>query len=296
MAGPLPNFFIAGVPKAGTTALFNWLAAHPQMNGAYEKETCFFADPDSHAFRADFCVARGLDTYSSAFPAPTPSTRVTFEASPFYIYSRAALEHIPGLETCPKVLFILRDPADQIASVFDYFQNNFSHIPAGLTFEAFVSAVHQGNGDFKGNELARNALGYADYLPWLMAWRERVGEARMMVRTFDQLRDNPRAICKEIAGWLDVSEEFFDDFVFTKENESYRPRNRALQTLNIAVRERLPKGRVYDMARRLYRKVNTRPVDKAGKGETKAQLRAEFAARNQLVAEPFDLDLTNWGG
>src|SRR5215212_3535508 len=51
--GMLPNWIIAGVPKAGTSTLFRWLTDHPEVSGPSEKETCYFVDRGSHMFRPD---------------------------------------------------------------------------------------------------------------------------------------------------------------------------------------------------------------------------------------------------
>lgn len=49
----LPNLVICGVPKAATSSLFGWIAAHPDALGTREKETYFFVDPGTHMYRAD---------------------------------------------------------------------------------------------------------------------------------------------------------------------------------------------------------------------------------------------------
>jgi len=41
-----PNLVIAGAPKSGTSSLFFWLAAHPEVCGSQKKETYFLADKD----------------------------------------------------------------------------------------------------------------------------------------------------------------------------------------------------------------------------------------------------------
>ena len=45
MTAPLtvPNFFIVGAPKAGTTALYAHLDQHPQVYMSPMKEPCYFA-------------------------------------------------------------------------------------------------------------------------------------------------------------------------------------------------------------------------------------------------------------
>src|SRR4051812_48309299 len=40
--GPLPTFLVIGAPKAGTTSLANWLAAHSQVHIPPRKEVRFF--------------------------------------------------------------------------------------------------------------------------------------------------------------------------------------------------------------------------------------------------------------
>src|SRR5262249_32274011 len=44
LQGSLPNFFIVGAGKAGTTSLHSYLAQHPQICMSPVKEPCYFAD------------------------------------------------------------------------------------------------------------------------------------------------------------------------------------------------------------------------------------------------------------
>jgi hypothetical protein len=290
----LPNFFIAGVPKAGTSSAHAWLDAHPQALGSTIKETCFFADPGSHVFRTDFNIELGLERYADAFPAPAPDVRVLFESTPSYLYSRTALDRIPDLPGSPKCLFILREPAAQIQSLYTYFRNNWTYIPAEMSFAEYLVEVRRGGADFGGNELAQNALGYADYGPWLKKWRDRLGPDRVKVTTFDLLVADPRDFMMDLAVWIDLDPAFYDDFGFASENESYEPRNRGLQKLNVALRDKLPKGRLYDLARGAYRRLNTRAPVKDTAADVLADLKAEFHEKNAQLARDFDLDLSAW--
>ncbi|MBK9318289.1 MAG: sulfotransferase [Bacteroidetes bacterium] len=47
-----PDFFIIGSPKAGTTALYAYLAAHPQV--------CMSTDKEPNYFSGDQIAAQGL--------------------------------------------------------------------------------------------------------------------------------------------------------------------------------------------------------------------------------------------
>ncbi|MDU8911001.1 sulfotransferase [Aestuariicoccus sp. MJ-SS9] len=294
----LPNFFIAGVPKAGTSSLHRWLAAHPDAFGSTEKETCYFADPTSHLFRPDANITNELAGYEAFFPVPEDAhPRVIFESTPAYIYQRAALDQIPNLHTRPKCLFVLREPAEQIHSLFTYFQNNWNYIPAEMTFEDFLAAIREGSASFSGNELAENALSNARYAVHLRPWRERLGPDRFRVVTFDELRRDPRGLMTRLAMWLDLDSAFYDSFRFEVENESYVPRSRLLQRLNIALRASLPKGATYNILRRAYRLLNTTKTARTpDTRDNLAALRAEFLEHNAQLARDFDLDLSEWSG
>src|SRR4249919_676933 len=40
----VPNFFLAGAPKAGTTSLYHYLDQHPEIYMSPIKEPCYFSD------------------------------------------------------------------------------------------------------------------------------------------------------------------------------------------------------------------------------------------------------------
>ncbi|SLN26872.1 Sulfotransferase domain protein [Falsiruegeria litorea R37] len=290
----LPSLIIAGVPKAGTTSIFDWLGAHPQAQGSTLKETCFFADPDSHAFRPDFNSDLGLDTYRSVFPDPATETKVLFEATPLYIYSARALEQIPELPSKPKCLFVLREPAAQIRSIYHYFRNTWTYVPAEMSFADYLSEVRNQSHEFGGNELARNALINADYAPWLLQWRSRLGPERMKVCLFEDLRRNPCAFMTNLSRWCGLDPHYYANFSFDASNESYEVVNRSLHGLNMAVRDHLPKGRLYNLARDFYRRFNTRPVTKEVDAENMQRLRREFAPTYATLEQAFDLNLDAW--
>lgn len=294
MSTELPLLFLAGVPKAGTSSLFRWLSDHPEVLATKEKETAFFADVDSHTFRDDFNVRQGRDRLRNAFPPMRPEHRLRLEGTPTHIYSKAALEHIPDLPGDPRCVFILRSPAQQIRSVYDYYRDNWNHIPAEMSFRDYLAAAREGKHDFKQNELAARAFDFADYAPWLRLWRARIGPDRMRVFTFDVLRDDPGRVIKDIADWCGLSRDFYSDYDFPVENQSYVPIHRGLQRLNIALRKHLPKGRAYDKLRLLYHRLNTQSPRRSDDHEIIEQLNREFAGMNARLAQEFSLDLSGW--
>lgn len=292
----LPNTFIAGAPKAGTSSVHQWIADHPDAAGSFDKETYFLVDPGTHMFRSDFHVSNGLEQWHSAFPNESSPPRVVIESTPAYLYSRTALEVIPDLPGPSRCVFLVREPGAQIYSLFTYFRDNWNWIPPDMTFAAFLDHARAGSHGFGGNDLAVGALANARYADFLVPWRDRLGDERMQVHTFDRLLADREGLVRDIAGWLGLDPAFYDDYPFPSGNETYTPRNRTLQKINVQVRKVLPKGRAYDAVRSAYRKLNTRKP--AGKSEQDAALVAElgreYAEDNARLARAFDLDLAGW--
>jgi len=104
----LPNFIIISAMNSGTTSLYNYLKAHPEINPSRPKEPSFFIQ--------DRFSTKGLAWYKSIFKG---LGRYTFEASANY-----SKRHLfPGVpkrmhQVLPevKLIYLLRDPIERAKS------------------------------------------------------------------------------------------------------------------------------------------------------------------------------------
>lgn len=106
----LPDFFIVGAPKCGTTSLHYYLKQHPQV---------FMAAKELHFFGQDFTYQEAptpLDYYLSFFK-DAPANSTTGEASVWYLYSTKAAEEIKQINPQAKIIIMLRNPVDMIYSL-----------------------------------------------------------------------------------------------------------------------------------------------------------------------------------
>jgi hypothetical protein len=99
------SFIIAGVQKAGTTALFDYLSEDPGVSLSRVKEVHFFddetrdwADPDYGGYHANFEPFDG---------------RPRGEATPIYLYWPRSLERIAAYNPAMRLIFLLRDPVER---------------------------------------------------------------------------------------------------------------------------------------------------------------------------------------
>lgn len=295
----LPNVVVAGAPKSGTTSLHLWLAGHPEVYSPSCKETAYFVDENSHAFKAEanFRV-HGLAGYESYFDSDAAArAKIVVEVAPDYMYQRTAIENLPKIPSRPQIIFILREPAAQIYSLFKYLKNSWQFLPKDMNFARFVELSRRASPDLAHHELLQHAITNAEYWRHIDTWVTQAGADRVSVYLFEDLVADCREFMRRLSSDLGIDSTFFDTYDFPRGNKSYQARSSALQALNIAVRKKLPKGRIYDWMRRTYRFINTdgneASIDRA-EARVIEQLREDFAEANRMLAGRFGLDLQRW--
>lgn len=148
-----PDFLIIGAMKAGSTSLWRWLEAHPDVALPAEKEPNFFSD--------DRVWRRGERWYRGLFPAEG----VTGEASVAYsdpALAESAAARAGDLAPEARLLFIARDPVARMRSHYRH------EVLRGRERRRFEEIVAQG-----GERYARMSR----YDEGLAPWRERFGDA-----------------------------------------------------------------------------------------------------------------------
>jgi sulfotransferase family protein len=118
----LPNFVIIGAAKAGTTALYWYLADHPQVFMSPVKETNYFAfglddegnllygDPDLHRF-----PVRSSAAYGELFSGAGDAVAIG-EASPIYLECPQTAARIRQVLPTARIICGLREPVDRAYS------------------------------------------------------------------------------------------------------------------------------------------------------------------------------------
>ena len=102
---PIPNLFIIGAPKCGTTALSEYLRAHP--------EVCFSSPKEPHFFNTDFSTRHTYtsEKYLECFKNYS-GQKIIAEGSVFYLYSKEAIPNILKINPEAKFIVMVRDPVE----------------------------------------------------------------------------------------------------------------------------------------------------------------------------------------
>jgi hypothetical protein len=135
-----PRFLIIGEQKSGTTALYRYLSRHPQIVPAAQKELSFFSQEALQhlidrsggtvtaaqvGFFGQTTSRAALRWYHAQFPLPhrLRPRRITFEATPDYLYFPAAPQRIRAYAPDIKLIALLRDPVERAFSAWNMFRD-----------------------------------------------------------------------------------------------------------------------------------------------------------------------------
>ncbi len=287
----LANFIVIGAPKAGTTALYWYLAEHPQVFMSPVKETNYFAygtdttgrllygDPDLHHF-----PVRSETEYEHLFAAAGNATAVG-EASPIYLECPASAERIRAGIPDARIICGLRNPVDRAYSDYlMYLQRSDGRFDPARDLDAASAWMRPDSHWMRVSRYHDALLRYFDLFP-----RERIH-----VFLFDELKREPRRVMAEIYRFLGVDAAFTPDFA-TPYNTGGLPANRLLErafnlrALKNAVEPWLPKP-VMNGLRRIRASNLQKAPDLPAELRTRLaeHFRDDIARTSTLIGRPLD--------
>lgn len=217
---PAKHLIIAGVTRAGTTSLYNYLASHPAIHGSTIKETRFFLDHDElkrmHRFED------GLGAYENYFPG-CPADAVRLEATPDYIFRPAVAQRITDSLPDVHVVVILREPITRLISWRRYaIQNGL--LDAGTSLAEYIRV--QLDAEDSGDDLPQHmrSLHEGCYSRYLEPWVQAFGSDRLTVCNYRELLDDPAGVTRRICDNVGIDPAFYDNYTFDIHNASRRVR------------------------------------------------------------------------
>jgi len=282
--GDLANLLIAGIPKAGTTSLFWYLAQHPEVCPADEKELRYFKPLLTEGGRlAD------LSTYRKHF-SHCGTQRYRLEATPSYCYGgERVLEAIQKTLPRPRIIISLRDPVKRLWSAYT-FQRTKGNLPGIDSFEGYIAACEKQRRE--GAEIIPdshfNGLSIGFYDNYLGAWLDRFGDDVRVVFA-EHLAEDAGAVVAQIFSWLSIDEVVAQSFDYGARNATAHARNTTLsRTARVVSKKTDGVLRKAPALRRglrgAYARVNTGSLDERLDPATAAQVAQQYRAANQAVA------------
>jgi hypothetical protein len=205
----VPDFFIVGHPKSGTTALYSMLKAHPQIYMPELKEPRFFASELRHpAPRSSTGDPATLEEYRSLFQDARQDQRVG-EASPQYLWSQAAPGHIAQLQPDARIIAILREPASFLRSLHLQFVQSYNETEKDLRKAIALEQARRRGEHIPRQSMRPQMLIYSEhvrYVEQLRRYHAVFPRDRVLVLIYDDFRRDNEASVRRVLRFLDVDD------------------------------------------------------------------------------------------
>jgi Sulfotransferase family len=208
--GRVPEFFIVGHAKSGTTALYEMLRRHPQIFMPDFKEPWFFSTDMRPRFQPPRAgrLPQTLEEYMLLF-ADAREDQLAGEASASYLWSKTAAQAIAEVRPDARIIAILREPASFLRSLHMQFLE--SHVEAKQDLRTALALEERRR---EGKQIPRGShrpqlLMYSDhvrYVEQLSRYRERFGSEQMLILIYDDFRADNEAVVRSVLRHLGVDE------------------------------------------------------------------------------------------
>lgn len=297
----LPDFYIVGAPKCGTSALYSYLADHPGIAMSLRKEPSYWA-PD--IAKREAC--RTLDAYLAQWhEAPPAAPRG--EASPNYLRSAVAIPRIRQASPEARFILMLRNPVEMVQSWHSQLLKTFDEDVAELE-TAWRLQPERAEGLHVPPECVE-----PEYLQYrrvcaLGAQLERfvslVPEERRLILLYDDFSADTCAAYRQTLAFLGVEDDGRSEFPRVNRNLN----RRSVRAANLHRRLARRLGRFYSPLRAAAAKLGVHPsalIDRWNLREgprppLRAAFRAEllhaFAPEIERIEAVIGRDLAQWRG
>ncbi len=206
----VPDFFIVGHAKSGTTALYEMLRRHPQIYMPEGKEPWFFARDMRPRFQPPLAgpAPETLEQYLELFEEAKPEQRVG-EASSSYLWSQTAAREIAEVQPGARIIAILREPASFLRSL--HLQLVQTHVEAKRDLRKAISleAVRREGRHIPRRSHRPQLLQYSEhvrYVEQLRRYHALFEPEQVLVLIYDDFRSDNEGTVRRVLRFLDVDE------------------------------------------------------------------------------------------
>lgn len=277
---PLPTFLVCGAQKAGTTALYDALQAHPDVCMSRPKETEFF----------NWRYRRGWDWFRSHFDHYRGETAIG-EASTRTMPTPEAPERIAERLPDVKLIFVLRNPIDRAHSAFWYYVSKGILCPR----EGFSSFIRN-----EGHPLRQEIIHYGFYDRHLSRFLWTFDNKQCLTLRYGALQENPEDVFRELCEFIGVDSGEGSFSRGERSNVTQRPGSKMIysvtKTLWISLEHRIPSW--MSDATTALRQWGKRSLLQAGRPaideEDRSYLWQIYEPTVENLEEEIGLDLASW--
>ncbi|HEY4917353.1 MAG TPA: sulfotransferase [Solirubrobacteraceae bacterium] len=205
----VPDFFIVGHPKCGTTALYETLRRHPQIYMPDGKEPWFFA-PELHVRTPPRPegTPETLEEYLSLFDAAGPDQLVG-EATALYLWSKTSAQRIAEVQPGARIIAILREPASFLRSLHLQFVQTYVETESDLRTALSLEDERRHGRALPRHSYWPQALLYSEFVRYVEQLRRYAAvfaPEDILVLIYDDFLADNEGTVRQVLRFLDVDD------------------------------------------------------------------------------------------
>ncbi len=277
---------IAGVGKAGTTSLFQYLSQHADICPSDVKEVNQFS-----TIRYAQSQFPPFEDYLAHFSA-CAGQPILLEASPgYYPGGKATAERIKRFIPNPRIIIVFREPIKRLFSFYNYYKSRMK-IKAESTFGAYVEKCLRMPVEelFLPENKAFRGVYECYYDHFLSDWFEVFADNQIKILFFEDLFVDVKKALKELCAWLDIADiPYLSEVNLARSNQTMLYKYQWLQNISIKINQlaevfwrKNPK--IKRALRSFYYFLNGKKTEESIDQATQTMLQTLFAPHNQRLA------------
>jgi len=244
----IPDFFLPGAGKSGTSTLAQYLSQHPSICMSEPKEPMFFSHDRPNAPRLGMVgFNNGFDAYERCFSHYEEGT-LRGEASTSYMFLPGVIERLLQYAPEARFVFVFRNLVDRVYSHYNFNrQLGSENRPFPEAFEASMDLKvetwgHRGtNGGYY--YYYQNGLSGT----WLDEYIQNFGAHLVLVISFEELKNSPLVTMNSVFRFLGIGEIASLHVEHANKTKQLKYPNAMSLAKGVWQRiKRTPNGRVFD--------------------------------------------------
>ena len=216
------DFFIVGVPKAGTTSLYHYLSEHPQVEMSSQKEPDYFSDKAINEQGMYYGKNRinTLDKYESLFVQK--ESVVYGEASVSYLFYENVAEDIKKYNPNAKIIIMLRNPIER---AFSHYLMDYR---LGLISDSFENIIAKKSKHKNAHLFYQQYIEVSKYATQIQRYLDFFEKENILFIDYEDFKKNVSKTVGKVYSFLNISAEFAAD-INTKYNTFTMPKNKGIR-------------------------------------------------------------------
>ncbi|MFW6124197.1 MAG: sulfotransferase domain-containing protein [Acidobacteriota bacterium] len=215
----LPNLFLVGSGKCGTTTIYDYLNQHPDVIMCSPKEPAYFCkdfhkESDEFHKKQKFFFFRNKDDYLELFSS-AKNQKVLGEASTLYFLSKVAPRNIYEFNPKAKIIISIRNPVDLLYSVHREYVLRFRE-----NINDFYEALEAEKQRRKGENIPRmipapSLLFYSEkvkYSNHIQRYLDLFDKEQVKVIIYEEFKEDNAKVTQDIFRFINVDADINIDF------------------------------------------------------------------------------------